>query len=200
MEKIARTLLLMLVFSLSNFAWAEPAKDEAARLALNPMEATVKTSLDMPNLPSTDDLNQFIAPKTVADQVVGKTSSIVNTAMGFLGVPYRFGGNGVQDGGFDCSGLVRAVYEKATGKMLPRRAADQADATHNIPKGDLQPGDLVFFTTVQRAINHVGIYLGNDQFVHAPRTGGRVRVEKLSTKYWETHFIGARRVEASQQN
>jgi hypothetical protein len=128
--------------------------------------------------------------------VGGQASALVMQAMGLLGVPYRYGGNTVESG-LDCSGLVRLVFEQSVGKILPRRAADQAAATVAIDSKDLKPGDLVFFNTMRRAFSHVGIYVGDGKFVHAPSSGGRVRVEDMRTKYWSTRFNGARRVPLS---
>lgn len=132
----------------------------------------------------------------VRHSVVDHTSELVMTAMGFLGVPYRRGGN-TADTGFDCSGLVRAIYGQTIGLMLPRRADQQAAATETIEKQDLQPGDLVFFNTMRRAFSHVGVYIGEGQFIHAPRTGATVRVENMHSSYWQRRFDGARRVTAS---
>ncbi|AVO50885.1 hydrolase Nlp/P60 [Melaminivora suipulveris] len=126
---------------------------------------------------------------TVAD----RTSELLSTAMSFLGVPYRRGGNDA-DVGFDCSGFVRAAFQQAQGLLLPRRAAEQAAATEIIDKKDLQPGDLVFFNTMRRAFSHVGIYLGEGKFIHAPRAGAQVRVESMHASYWQRRFNGARRV------
>lgn len=125
---------------------------------------------------------------------VGETAShLVIRAMGFLGVPYRYGGISPETG-FDCSGLVRAVFEESVGKVLPRRASEQAAATEIIEREDLKPGDLVFFNTMKRAFSHVGIYVGEGKFIHAPRAGGKVRVEDMRGRYWQTRFNGARRV------
>ncbi|CAN5503264.1 hypothetical protein BH10PSE16_BH10PSE16_40160 [soil metagenome] len=116
--------------------------------------------------------------------------------MGFLGVPYKWGGTDA-DTGFDCSGLVVSVYQQSIGLLLPRRAEQQAAATQKIDKADLQPGDLVFFNTMRRTFSHVGIYVGNGKFIHAPRTGAEVRVESMGGSYWQRRFDGARRVIAS---
>ena len=129
--------------------------------------------------------------RTVSD----KASELVVNAMGFLGVPYKRGGNSVAEGGFDCSGFVRAMYEQTLGLMLPRRADQQAAATEVIPRRDLRPGDLVFFNTMRRAFSHVGIYIGDGKFIHSPRTGADVRIEDMDARYWRTRFDGARRVE-----
>ncbi len=125
-----------------------------------------------------------------------QASALVSNAMGFLGVPYRRGGNSAETG-FDCSGFVRAMYEQTVGLVLPRRAKEQAAATDRVDKEDLQPGDLVFFNTMRRAFSHVGIYVGDGKFIHAPRSGEKVRVEDMRTSYWARRFDGARRVTES---
>ncbi len=125
--------------------------------------------------------------------VADRTSELITTAMGFVGVPYRRGGTSAEIG-FDCSGFVRAAFEQAKGLVLPRRASEQAAATEVIDKKDLQPGDLVFFNTMRRAFSHVGIYLGEGKFIHSPRSGAQVRVEDMGSRYWQRRFNGARRV------
>ena len=152
-----------------------------------------------PNEPQPDAARLFEARDLMVqlDQVrqnVGsQASDLVNTAMGFLGVRYRRGGNSVETG-FDCSGLVRAIYEQTAGLLLPRRAEQQAAATERIDRKDLKPGDLVFFNTMRRAFSHVGIYIGDGKFIHSPRSGEEVRVESMSLSYWARRFDGARRV------
>jgi len=151
-----------------------------------------------------DELQRFISDKGLVqrlEQVGGRiadtTSELVVTAMGFLGVPYRRGGNNAETG-FDCSGFVRAIYEQTVGLLLPRRAEQQAAATQPIDRQDLQPGDLVFFNTMKRAFSHVGIYVGDGKFIHSPRPGATVRVEDMNGSYWQRRFDGARRVVAAQ--
>ncbi|MEN9384626.1 MAG: hypothetical protein RL323_1769 [Pseudomonadota bacterium] len=133
----------------------------------------------------------------VKDSMGQAASGLVVTAMGFLGVPYKRGGESVESG-FDCSGLVRSVYEQSLGLVLPRRAKDQAQSTRTIAKEELKPGDLVFFNTMRSAFSHVGIYIGDGKFVHAPRTGAQVRVEDMREAYWKKRFNGARRVDGAQ--
>ena len=128
--------------------------------------------------------------------MIHRASELVVSAMGFLGVPYRRGGNSV-DTGFDCSGFVKAMYEQTLGLVLPRRADEQAAATQKIDAKDLQPGDLVFFNTMRRTFSHVGIYVGDGKFIHSPRPGALVRVEDMGMTYWERRFDGARRVVAT---
>jgi cell wall-associated NlpC family hydrolase len=152
-----------------------------------------------------DDMAGFLAEKglvakiggqvTQAGRVVSdRASDLVVNAMGFLGVPYKRGGNSFEQG-FDCSGFVKAMYEQTIGLALPRRSVEQAAATQPIDKSELQPGDLVFFNTLKSAFSHVGIYVGDNKFIHSPRTGSVVRVEDMRVNYWSSRFDGARRVE-----
>jgi len=130
------------------------------------------------------------------DRVRDKASGMVDTAMNFLGVRYRRGGNSAESG-FDCSGFTRQVFEKSLGLVLPRRADEQAKAPGllTVKRDELQPGDLVFFNTLKRTFSHVGIYVGDGKFIHAPRPGGEVRVEDMRFAYWAKRFTGARRAE-----
>ncbi|MBA3595342.1 MAG: C40 family peptidase [Polaromonas sp.] len=153
---------------------------------------------------SGDDLDKLLADKgllsridQVRQSVGNKASDLVINAMGFLGVPYRRGGNSAESG-VDCSGFVKAIYEQTVGLILPRRAEQQAAATQNIDKTDLQPGDLVFFNTMKRTFSHVGIYVGDGKFIHAPKPGAQVRVENMGIAYWAQRFDGARRVQGSR--
>ena len=150
-----------------------------------------------------DDLDKLLAEKGLLSQfdqvrqnVSNRASELVVNAMGFLGVPYKRGGNTVETG-FDCSGFVRSMYEQTVGLILPRRAEQQAAATQNIDKSELKPGDLVFFNTMRRAFSHVGIYVGEGRFIHSPKPGAEVRVESMSVDYWARRFDGARRVQTS---
>lgn len=124
------------------------------------------------------------------------SSILVKTAFNYIGVPYKFGGTNAKTG-LDCSALVQLVYSKAMNLDLPRVAAEQARATKSIAKADLKPGDLVFFNTRGASNSHVGIYIGENKFIHAPRTGAKVRVETLSA-YWNKRWNGARRVSDKQ--
>lgn len=171
--------------------------------------ATALSAQAGPSQPPTgqeDDLGRFVAEKGLLDRIgqvrtriSATTSELVVNAMGFLGVPYRRGGNSAETGGFDCSGFVKAIYEQTVGLVLPRRAEQQAAATQAVDKQDLQPGDLVFFNTMRRAFSHVGIYVGEGKFIHSPKPGAEVRVENLGANYWQRRFDGARRVLVGQQ-
>lgn len=111
-----------------------------------------------------------------------------------LGLDYRHGGNSPVTG-FDCSGLVAHVYQQAWGIQLPRSSAAQSQAGVAVSLAELQPGDLVFYDTLKRPYSHVGIYLGDGKFVHAPKSGAKVRVESVKSAYWAQRYNGARRIE-----
>ncbi len=113
------------------------------------------------------------------------------TAERFVGIPYQWGGNTVVDG-MDCSGFVRAVYNLC-GVSIPRTSREQFNAGSPVARSDLKEGDLVFFGSSDTAINHVGIYVGNDRFVHAPKRGEEIRISSLDESYFEHRFVGARR-------
>lgn len=132
----------------------------------------------------------------VVQQMRETASDLVLSAMNFLGVRYRRGGNDVEQG-FDCSGFTRYIFENSLGLVLPRRADQQAREAglRDIRADELRPGDLVFFNTMKRAFSHVGIYVGEGKFIHAPRVGAEVRVEDMRASYWMTRFNGARRAE-----
>jgi cell wall-associated NlpC family hydrolase len=134
--------------------------------------------------------------QSLRDSVRDAASDLVMTAMNFLGVPYRLGGNSA-DAGFDCSGFTRHIFENSLGLVLPRRADEQARAQGllAIGRNELRPGDLVFFNTMRRTFSHVGIYLGDGKFIHAPRTGSEVRIEDMGSSYWSRRFTGARRAD-----
>lgn len=116
-------------------------------------------------------------------------------AIGLVGTPYHWGGNTPQSG-FDCSGLVDYVYRTSAGIDLPRtsRAMSRLDAPRITDTSALASGDLLFFRTEHHRISHVAIYVGKGRFVHAPNTGGTVRLDNLSNPYWHRHFAFARRV------
>ena len=133
---------------------------------------------------------------SVVERLRDQASDMVITAMNFLGVPYRRGGNSA-DHGFDCSGFTRHVFELSLGLVLPRRVDEQAQTAGlvSVTRSELKPGDLVFFNTLKRTFSHVGIYVGEGKFIHSPRTGGEVRVEDMGASYWSKRFTGARRAD-----
>jgi cell wall-associated NlpC family hydrolase len=111
-----------------------------------------------------------------------------------LGLDYRYGGDSPVTG-FDCSGLVAHVYLEAWNIRLPRDTGAQSKAGLPVSLAELQAGDLVFYDTLKRPYSHVGIYLGDGKFIHAPRSGAQVRIESLKSAYWTQRYNGARRIE-----
>lgn len=130
---------------------------------------------------------------SVFDAYTSAAEQLVSEALSYLGIRYRFGGTSPETG-LDCSGLVLNVFRNALGFDLPRTAREMATVGDKIGRQELKPGDLVFFNTMRRTFSHVGIYLGEGKFVHAPSSGGKVRVESMSTRYWAQRFNGARRI------
>jgi cell wall-associated NlpC family hydrolase len=156
-----------------------------------PDDAVLKLLQDKGLIPAAEETSAFV------HQVREQASDLVLSAMNFLGVPYRRGGNG--EAGFDCSGFTRHVFEMSLGLVLPRRADEQAKSKSllEVTRDELKPGDLVFFNTMKRAFSHVGIYVGDGKFIHSPRTGGEVRIEDMREAYWAKRFNGARRADVA---
>lgn len=123
----------------------------------------------------------------------GRVQRLLKGALSLLGTPYRWGGTS-PDGGFDCSGLVNYVFRTALGIELPRVSRDMARDGERVDRDALSAGDLVFFSRRGSRIDHVGIYLGDGRFVHAPRSGKDVMVSELDTGYWSRKFMQARRI------
>ena len=112
-------------------------------------------------------------------------------SMGLIGTPYRWGGSSTATG-FDCSGMIQFVYKNALNVSLPRTARDMAAASRKIPDNQLKAGDLVFFNTGGSSqYSHVGLYIGNGEFIHAPSSGKTIKTEKLSSPYYAKHYLGA---------
>ena len=123
-----------------------------------------------------------------------KAQEILINAMSLTGIKYTYGGNSPTTG-FDCSGFVRYVFSQAANLTLPPTARAISQIGKTVKRDELQPGDLVFFDTLKSAFSHVGIYIGNNKFIHAPRTGSNVRIENMQTGYWASHFNGAQRLD-----
>ena len=172
-RRIAWAVPIMLA---STLAWAAPEPN------FDPLYAVLAERGALP------------APPTLASKVRNRAAEMVIAAMNFVGVPYQRGGN-TFDTGFDCSGFTRHIFELSLGLVLPRRVDDQASAKGLVPidKAELRPGDLVFFNTLKRTFSHVGIYIGDGRFIHAPRSGSEVRIEDMRYAYWAQRFTGARR-------
>lgn len=146
---------------------------------------STKTTPSKPNkpIPTKPSLSKI--------QVEGDAREVIMVALGLLDTGYQFGGSN-PEAGLDCSGLVKYVYKNALQVELPRSAAEMAQATHPVEKDQLKPGDLVFFNTLGRPFSHVGIYLGDGNFIHAPSSKGKVRIESINNSYFAPRFEGAR--------
>jgi len=186
--------------SLSTVSAAGLAGDSADQLALDSLSHALSAApSDLPGAQalSEQDFAYLIAaledPSTqIPEDVNERVQSVLAQALAQLGVPYRWGG-AAPSTGFDCSGLVKYVFQTALGIELPRVSREQAQRGKPVDRKELTPGDLVFFSRRGKVINHVGIYLGDGRFVHAPRTGRDVSISRL-TGYWYQRFLRARRV------
>lgn len=123
-----------------------------------------------------------------------RAREVLVNALSLTGIRYKYGGNSPETG-FDCSGFVRYVFKQAASLTLPRSAIEISQLGTSVPKNELKPGDLVFFNTLKSAFSHVGIYLGNNRFIHSPSSGGKVRVENMQDGYWAKHYNGAQRID-----
>lgn len=187
----ARLLVLAGLVALAAPTQAAPPTDPADHAAIDPIAQLLhEKGLSPARLAD--------APRALARRAGGAASDLVVSALGFLGIAYRRGGNSA-DEGFDCSGFTRHVFEHSLGLILPRRADEQArlPGLLAIRLDQLEPGDLVFFDTMRRAFSHVGIYVGDGRFIHAPRSGAHIRLEDMRGPYWARRFNGARRAPAA---
>lgn len=140
--------------------------------------------------------NETSATKSALDTLKNlrdKTSDLTINAMGMLGIKYKRGGT-TPENGLDCSGFVRLVFKNSNEAELPRTAKEISKKGEKIDTKDLKPGDLVFYNTLKKSFSHVGIYLGDNQFIHAPSAGGKIRIESMNLSYWKKRFNGARRI------
>lgn len=179
----------------------EPAAQPAAPKAVQPaaVQADVAPAAAAPAAPKVEQAASTEAARTgtsrgaeaPAESTFSRGNAIVNTAMKYVGYRYRFGGS--SPSGFDCSGFVYYVVNKAGGKV-GRTIPYQINAGTRIARGDLQPGDMVFFSnTYKRGLSHAGIYIGNGKFIHAQNERSGVLVSSLNTSYWASHYTGATR-------
>lgn len=146
---------------------------------------------------NTDAASSQGGAKSFLSGMASKAGDVVVGALNMIGVRYRWGGNS-PDSGLDCSGFVRYVFQDTLGMTLPRRAEEMSRVGEKVRVSDLKPGDLVFFNTMRRSFSHVGIYIGDNKFVHSPSTGSTIRVDDMEDGYWEKRFQGARRIDNAQ--
>lgn len=158
-------------------------------LAMILLQAAVCTpgwSIETPPAESTTPLSKL-------QELREHASDLTLKAMDMLGIRYKRGGT-TPENGLDCSGFVRYVFMDALGAELPRTSREISKVGDPVKTKDLQPGDLVFYNTLRRGFSHVGIYLGDNKFIHSPSAGGQVRVESMDIAYWKKRFNGARRI------
>lgn len=136
----------------------------------------------------------FSQAGSAMEQAGSAVQEVLMNALALSGTPYKYGGK-TPDTGFDCSGFVRYVFSQAANLTLPHGARAISQLGKSIPADQLQPGDLVFFNTLKHAFSHVGIYLGDGRFIHAPSSGGGVHVVNMNDAYWAKRFNGARRLD-----
>ncbi|PJX26278.1 hypothetical protein CAP48_09790 [Advenella sp. S44] len=212
--RIQRSLLSLLCISLSTFSFSHVAaaddldQDQAQKLVIT-QNGVVDATTDKPvsewDPRISDPIGDLIAQAKLRrnnmdaaiDSPVSASSELAEAALNYLGVRYRFGGT-TPKGGFDCSGLIYYTASKYMGVNLPRVASSMAQVGESVKRDELQPGDLVFFNTRGKRYSHVGIYVGENKFVHSPRTGAVVRVDKMDNVYWNKRYNGARRLEGQR--
>lgn len=156
-------------------------------LATSLLVGGVTASVAAEPVRKSEDQQSFFERYTNAAQ------DVILQGLKLVGVRYRFGGND-EINGLDCSGFVRLVFKNSIGASLPRTAREMSEVGEQVDASQLKPGDLVFFNTMRRTFSHVGIYLGDNHFLHAPRTGAEVRVENMDNSYWMARYNGARRI------
>ena len=126
-----------------------------------------------------------------------EAGDLIMNAMSLIGLSYRFGGNSPTQG-LDCSGFMQYIFKRSMGITLPRTSAEMATVGQQVDRANLKPGDMVFFGSGGR-ISHVGMYIGNDRFIHAPRTGRDIEITSMNGNYWKSRYITARRVDRSSR-
>lgn len=206
-HRFALNCVLAAAFALPWAASAAPAGDAAEPAAAEATAAPVSTArsaarampMTLPDraLVLASDLNRLLKPGDASDgdaKPEPGMRDVLQRALALLGTPYRWGGTS-PDSGFDCSGLVGYVFRNALGIELPRVSREMAKAGEPVAdRAAMAAGDLVFFSRRGGEVDHVGIYLGEGRFVHAPRTGRDVTVSNLDSGYWHDRFLQARRV------
>jgi cell wall-associated NlpC family hydrolase len=142
-----------------------------------------------------DNISNVSAPTSWQE----KAQEVLMSAFSLTGIKYKYGGKSPETG-FDCSGFVSYVFRNAANLTLPATARAISQIGKTVRKDELQPGDLVFFNTLKSAFSHVGIYVGDNKFIHAPRTGAAVRVESMQNSYWSSRFNGGQRLDQEVEN
>ncbi len=177
------SLSITSLYAISGSAWPETKVDLPANIYLVAWHPHTKAASAKPTRPL----------HISASNIAQRRRMVVNKALRLVGTKYRFGGSTLKSG-MDCSAFAKYVFQSTLGLPLPRRTIEMSRKGQRVSKSNLKPGDLVFFNTFGRTTSHVGIYIGNNKFVHSPSAGKRVRVDKLANPYWKIHYTGARRI------
>lgn len=190
-------MLIGLMMTATSGAFADEVNNSSQN-ASNGISASTRAANEI--YPVADSGNVTSNPssgtRSFLSGMASKAGDVVVGALNMIGVRYRWGGN-TPDSGLDCSGFVRYVFQDTLGMTLPRRAEEMSRVGEKVRVSELKPGDLVFFNTMRRSFSHVGIYIGDNKFVHSPSTGSTIRVDDMDNSYWEKRYTGARRVEAT---
>ncbi|SAK68346.1 peptidase P60 [Caballeronia arationis] len=193
--RAAASMLIGLLMTATSGAFA----DEVNNSSQNASNGIFSSSKANDVYPVADSGNSTSAPsgtKSFLSGMASKAGDVVVGALNMIGVRYRWGGD-TPDSGLDCSGFVRYVFQDTLGMTLPRRAEEMSRVGEKVRVSELKPGDLVFFNTMRRSFSHVGIYIGDNKFVHSPSTGSTIRVDDMENAYWEKRYTGARRIETA---
>jgi cell wall-associated NlpC family hydrolase len=187
-------ILLILLFATTGVYGAEGEPRPGAPIAL-PKGDSATRNVPPAAVPAAEaDAMERATPEDVETREESQgADGVVIHALALIDTSYKRGGRAPPTG-FDCSGLVRYVYLEASGIELPPTAREMSAVGHKVSRAALRPGDLVFYNTLKRAFSHVGIYLGSNRFIHAPSSGGAVRIDDMTTAYWAKRFSGARRI------
>ena len=197
-RRVLRLSLALLLAALSAPVLAANPPPSVSNIPATPAPSDPLAAMDPVELATPDaapvaEQLQALQAASAAPSTSTRVKTVLQRAFALLGTPYRWGGSS-PDGGFDCSGLVSYVFSTALGIELPRVSRDMANSGQRVNRDQLDAGDLVFFSRRGGRIDHVGIYVGEGRFLHAPRSGRDVTVSDLDTGYWAGKFMQARRV------
>jgi len=179
---LTRSVLLICAFAMPTVAQAsEPAKETPTESFAQAGKAYFSRAADK-----------------LVDSVSGRSESLINQAMELIGVRYRWNMD-IPQSGLDGSGFVAYVFKDKLSFLIPRKSSQMSKVGKSINRDDLQPGDLVFFNTMRMTFSHVGIYVGENKFIHSPSKGANIRVDDMTSVYWDKRFDGARRLDGSDE-
>ncbi|SAL79091.1 NLP/P60 family protein [Caballeronia telluris] len=188
-------MLIGLLMTATSGAFADEVNNSSQN-ASNGIFSSSKANDIYPVADSGNSASASSGTKSFLSGMASKAGDVVVGALNMIGVRYRWGGD-TPDSGLDCSGFVRYVFQDTLGMTLPRRAEEMSRVGEKVRVSELKPGDLVFFNTMRRSFSHVGIYIGDNKFVHSPSTGSTIRVDDMENAYWEKRYTGARRIETA---